>query len=282
MVSAHLWIPIRWGQFMSDEFQNLKSQFGGKVSSVQHRDANADRQESSAETGSIYTSRLVFTQAGRRTEIVANPELACISISGEFDVPLITVNAQDRCGFTSLSIGEVRIGSFDYEVFTKDGVVTDSQNQLLHSSQLTGLISVHPFRKGEALHLYRNCLGLYVRKEDLSTILVRRMIALADIIPAESEAKDLELPAQFSDLRNILKGWAISDDQERSDKIDDASEEELRRFLAVVEPRLGAISSYLGDSKEDPSTDASANLEAIVEAAIEARGALLTRNAGNN
>jgi hypothetical protein len=267
---------------MGDEFQNLKSQFGGRVSSVQMRDANAERQELSRETGPIYTSRLVFRQAGRRIEIAANSEFGCVSISGDFDVPLLTVNGQDRCGFTSFSIGAVRIGSFDYEVFTKDGVATDSQNQLLHSSELAGLISIHPFRKGEALHFYRNRLILYVRREDLSAMLVRRMLALAEIIPAEGDATELELPAQFADLKSTLNDWAITDDQERSDKIEDASEQELGQLLAVVEPRLRAINSYLGGPKENSSNDAAANLEAIAEAAIEARAALLTRKARNN
>lgn len=267
---------------MKNGFQNLKSEFGGRVSSVQMQDANARRQELSAETCATYTSRLTFAQTGRRVEVMASQELACVSVFGEFDVPLFTVNSQDRCGFTSFSIGKVGIGSFDYEVFTKDGVVTNSQNRLLRSVELADLISIHPFRRGEALHFYRNCLVLYVRAEDLSIELVRCMAALVEIIPADKDASDLELPAEFVDLANMLKDWGISDDLERSDKIGDASEQELRQFLAVVEPRLGVINSYLSDSREDPVSNAAANLGRIVEAMIEARAALASRTAQNN
>lgn len=267
---------------MNDGFQDLKSQFGGRISSVQMRDANAKRQEASGETGFIYTSRLVFAERGRRIEIFASGELACISIPGEFDVPLFTVNSQDRGGFTSFSIGKVRIGSSDYEVFTKDGVATNSQNRLLHSVELAELISVHSFRRGEALHFYRNCLVLYARREDLSSVLVRRMVALAEVIPTENEVADIELPAQFSDLADILRDWGIADDLKRSDKIRDASEQELRQLLAAVEPRLAAISAYLNDREENPASNAADNLGTIMEATFEARAALVSRTAQNS
>ena len=263
---------------MSNGLQNLKAQSGGRVSSVQVRDANAKRQELFRETHFIYTSRLAFAQTGRRIQILANKELGNVSIFGEFDVPFFTVNSQDRCGFTSFSIGKVRIGSFDYEVFTKDGVVTNAQDRLLRSVELVDLISTHPLSRGEALHFYRNCLVFYARVEDLSSVLVRRMLALAEIIPADNDATDLELPAQFADLANILKDWGIADDQERSDKIEEASEEELRQLLAVVEPRLAAITSYFNDPEENPVSNATENLGAIVEATIEAKAALLGRN----
>lgn len=246
------------------------------------RDANAKRQESSTETGSIYTGRLVFARAGRRIDIWANQELASVSILGEFDVPPFTVHSKNRSGFASFSVGEVRIGLFDYEVFTKDGVVTNAQDRLLRSVELANLISVHPFRKGEALHFYRNCLVLYARIEDISSELARRMVALAAIIPESKDAADLELPVEFADLVNILKDWGISDDQDRSDKIEDASELELRQLLAVVEPRLGAINSYLSNPKENPENNAAANLGWIVEAAVEARAALVNRAAQNS
>jgi hypothetical protein len=267
---------------MNNEFYNLKAELGGRVSSVQMRDANARRQEVSTETGSIYTSRLVFAQTGRRIEIVTSQELGRVSIFDEFDVPLFTINSQDRCGFTSFSIGKVRVGSFDYEVFTKGGVVTSSQKRLLRSIELAHLISVHQLRRGEALHFYRNCLVLYNRIEDLSSVLVRHMVALAKIIPADNDATDLELPAQFADLETILKDWGISDDLERSDKIGAASEQELRELLAVVEPRVAVINSYLNDPKENPMSNAAANLGRIAEAIIEAKAALLSRNAQNN
>ena len=267
---------------MNNGFQDLKSQFGGRVSSVQVRDANAKRQELFSETGFIYTSRLAFAQTGRRIEILANKELGKVSIFGEFNVPFFTINSQDRCGFASLSIGKVRIGLIDYEVFAKDGVVTNSQSRLLHSVELADLISLHQLRRGEALHFYRNCLVLYARAEDLSSVLVRRMIALAEIIPADNDATDLELPAEFADLASLLNEWGIADDLERSEKIGDASEQELRQFLAVVEPRLGMINSYFSDSMEDPVSNAASNLGRIVEATIEARAALVSRTAQNN
>lgn len=268
---------------MKNVIQKLKSELGGRFSSIQMRDANAKRQESTVETAFIYTSRLTFIEARRRIEILGSRELGCISIFGEFDVQFFSIHSKDQSGFASASIGKVKIGPSDYEVFTKDGVVTNSQRRLLRSTELADLISNLPLRKGEALHFYRNCLVLYTRIEVISSVLVQRMVALASIMPADRDTVGLELPAGFADLVNILKDWGISDDQDRADKIDDASEEDLRRFLAVIEPRMGAIHSYLTDTAEDSVNAAAiANLGSILEATIEARTALVSRTAQNN
>jgi hypothetical protein len=267
---------------MKNGFQKLKSELGGRISYAQLRDANARRQELSEETDSIYTRRLTFTRSGRRIEIFASQELGCVRVYGEFDMPFFTVNSQDRSGFTSFSIGKVRIGSLDYEVFTKDGVVTNSQDRILRSTELADLISVHPFRIGEALHFYRNVLVLYARLEDFSTVLVDRMVVLAEIIPVDNDAADLELPAQFADLTDTLKVWGISDDSQRSDKIEGTSEQELRQFLAFVEPRLRMINSYLSGSTENPVSNADANLAGIVETAMEVKIFLHRRSAQDN
>jgi hypothetical protein len=264
---------------MKNELRNLMSQLGGRISSVQARDANATRQEVSIEGGFVYTSRLAFLQGGRRIDIKTNQELGRISIFGQFDIPFFTIHSRDRSGFASSSIGEAQIGPFSYEIFAKDGVVTNAQSRLLHSAELADLISSHPFRKGEALHFYRNCLVLYVRVEDLSTVLVSSMVALAAIIPKEDkDTDDLELPADFTDLVSILRDWGVPDDEERSDRICDASEQELRYLLAVIEPRMGSIHSYLSDTTENSASNAAANLGRIVEATIEAKAALLSRN----
>lgn len=108
------------------------------------------------------------------------------------------------------------------------------------------------------------------------------MVALAEVIPTENEAADIELPARFADLADILRDWGIADDLERSDKIRDASEQELRKLLAAVEPRLAAISSYLNDREQNPGSNAADNLGAIMEATFEARAALVSRTAQNN
>jgi hypothetical protein len=97
------------------------------------------------------------------------------------------------------------------------------------------------------------------------------MVMLADIIPVDSNAVDLELPDEFADLTDFLRDWAFADDVERSDRIESASEQELRRILAVVEPRLKAAISYLNGPNEDPSSNRSANLARVVETLFEIR-----------
>jgi len=66
--------------------------------------------EGSTQTGSGYTNRVAMKIGGRITEVYLGGELACISTSGEFDLPLFTVNAPDRMGFRTNYAGTVRIG----------------------------------------------------------------------------------------------------------------------------------------------------------------------------
>lgn len=266
-----------------NELLILKSQLGGKLSSVQMRDANAERQRLSAQSNeAVYINRLAFSRAGLRIEVVTNQELARVSVFGEFNVPFFTVHSQDRGGFTSFPVGRIRIGSLDDEVFTRDGTITDAQYVVLRSAELAEVISAHQFRSGEALHFYRNGLVLYARVEDVSSILVRHMIMLAEIAQASNDATELDLPIQFADLQTVLKDWGKSDDIERSEKINEASTQELRQFLEAVEPRLPMINSHFSASQECPVSYANANLGRIVEAVVEARVALSRRTAHNN
>ncbi len=266
---------------INSKIKALKVHLGGRMSSVNSYDANAARQIASPQgERPMYTNRLVVSYASRKIQILANEELGCVSVSGDFDVSPFTINAGDRIGFKSVFAGDVRMGPREYAVFTKDGRLTASQRNTLHFAEVATLIRSHRFRTGEALHFYRNGLILYVRKEDLSSELVFLLLALANSMPPEdSGSAEIELPPEFSHLENLTRDWAIGDDVVRTDKIDDASESQLKEFLALVEPELGAINSYLERLGEYPPGEAVANLANLIETALEVKDALMLRSA---
>ncbi len=116
-------------------------------------------------------------------------ELACISVFAEFDAPRFTVNAADRSGFKSQRAGNVRIGAVTMEVYTEDGTIAEVQKRVLNSKEMRALVAFHPFRDGEAMHLYRNVLVLYARVDDVTPELVATVSAVANTVPITGFAR---------------------------------------------------------------------------------------------
>jgi hypothetical protein len=259
---------------MNSEIKKWKTLFGGKISVVNVQDANAKRQDVSSGDSYIYSVRIIPAHTPRKVWILVSGELGCISIFGNFDIPHFTMVSKDRSGFSSFPAGNINIGQVSYPVFNENGIPTESQNQILLSVELRALIATHEFRRGEALHFYRNCIVLYVRKEDISSELLQRMVGLANIIPSEEDLEDTELPSQFKHLEGILRNWAFSDDLKRSDKMQNASKKDLQKLVDDIEPNLDTITFYLNSVKEGQERSALANLARIVETGIEAKARL--------
>lgn len=62
-----------------------------------------------------------------------------------------------------------------------------------------------------------------------------------------------ELPEQFHELIPLLTTWCIGDDALRSEKLSDASTEELLAVVNRVEPRLADIDEFLSSFGDTPS-----------------------------
>jgi hypothetical protein len=158
----------------------LRVAYGGRRSRINLFDANARRQHASS-TG--YTDCVAIKIGSRRTKVYLGEELACISTLGNFDLPLLTVNAPDRMGFRSKEAGTVRIGPEKLTLFTEDGSIADIHKRVLDSKEMRTIIAFHSFREGEAIHFYRNGILLYARKDDVNTELIGMLNALANILP---------------------------------------------------------------------------------------------------
>jgi hypothetical protein len=161
----------------------LRDELGGRPRRIRMCDANAQRQKVSIAANAAYTIRVAVKVRDRRIDVWVGQELACISLAGDFDVPLFTLNAPDRIGFRSAMAGSVRIGLEKLPVFTQDGRVAAVQKNILDSREVRTLVAFHPFRKGEAIHFYRNGMTLYARNEDVTSELIDMIIAVADVVP---------------------------------------------------------------------------------------------------
>lgn len=159
----------------------MRAVYGGSVSRINLYDANASRQRAKSVR---YTSRFLTRVEGRRTQVYFGEELACVHLSGVFDLPIFTLNEPSHTGHQSKNAGAVQIGPEKLTVFTEGGDMIGIQKQILDSKEMRTLLAFHSFREGEAIHFYRNSLCLYLRTEDVTAALMRMLNAVANALPS--------------------------------------------------------------------------------------------------
>jgi hypothetical protein len=91
------------------------------------------------------------------------------------------------------------------------------------------------------------------------------------------------LPTELEPLAPFIRRYAASDDGVRSDRVSDASVEELQALFQAVEPRWDAIEAYMDEYMERPGSpeqNVALVLSSLSEAAAEARLELERRGGG--
>ena len=103
---------------------------------------------------------------------------------------------------------------------------------------------------------------------------------LAEQLPhLESDNLDLsELPAKFESLLTLIPKWALNDDEERTEMLEEASSDELKSFVATVIPHIPAIDKYLDSFGDEPLPEAGAALGTLAECCLEAQ--IVIRDSG--
>ena len=112
-------------------------------------------------------------------------------------------------------------------------------------------------RYNEAIFVYANVINLLL---DKSRRLIKEINSLQQIkliiehnFPGQTDIIDVsKIPEDFKNLLTFIKEWAISDDQERSDKIKRTSKAKLQKLLDAIEPKLDLIDKYLDTFKNKP------------------------------
>jgi hypothetical protein len=119
---------------------------------------------------------------------------------------------------------------------------------------------------------------LYARIEDISKDLISSMIQVAGTLPkAYSTSLDLEFPSELSSIEGAIRPWVLSDDLDRSEKIQNSSDFELKQMLAIVEPYLERIKSYLLEQSTDQQSETIRSVSVLLETIIEAQRTLRGR-----
>ena len=109
----------------------------------------------------------------------------------------------------------------------------------------------------EAIFVYANKIKLLLDKQ---RGLIREINSLQQIkliiennFPGPTDVIDVsKIPEDFKTLLPYIKEWAISDDQERSDKVKKTSKAKLQKLLDTIGPKLGLIDKYLDTFRNTP------------------------------
>jgi len=220
--------------------------------------------------GDLFRDQVSFEHQGRKLKLRANADFMVADICGNFDVAA-------ACSINRRTFGKElkeRIPGFpSLPVFTS--AANSDTNALLHSPILQRALGNLSLKEQESLHIHTDAIVLYLQRSSLEEVTSAITVActLADELPlAVMQDPNLsDLPEQFQVLNALVDKWAISDDEERTERINDASESELDRLVQSVIPLLPAINDYMQSFGIRPPSEAATVLGTLAECALEAQ-----------
>jgi hypothetical protein len=124
----------------------------------------------------------------------------------------------------------------------------------------------------ESLHIYRNGLILYLQRDSKEKVVsaIEVVCRLAEQFPGLDDSLDLSgLPAKFENLFGLISKWALSDDEKRSEMLEETSLEALQSFAATVSPYIPAIDEYLDSFGDEPPPQAAVALGTLAKCCVE-------------
>ncbi len=220
--------------------------------------------------GDIFRHELSLVRDGRKATLRANGEFLVLEVSGSFDVELCSINRRDK--IFQLQSYPVRIPRFSsFPVFSQPN---SDLSHLLSSTALNQALDALKLKSSESVHLCSNHIVLYLQPESAREAVsaVGTLCKLARELPVLDERQDLSgLPAQFECLADLIKKWAVSDDEARSEMIEHTSPKRLKNFVVSVLPHISEINKYLDSFGNRPLSEAATALGRVAECALEAQ-----------
>jgi hypothetical protein len=221
--------------------------------------------------GDFFRDQLSIEHDGRKIRLRANEHFMVVQISGSFDIVACSFNRRDL-GTIPIDRAFVASGIPALPIFARRA--DSALKTVLDLAALRVALRDLELQANESLHLYSNAIELYLQRASVPEIISTITIAckLADQLPAANQELDLSaLPDQFIALSGLIRRWAVSDDLERTELLDEASNEALEKLVKTVTPHLEAIDGYLNSFGVAALSEAAIALGALAECAVEAR-----------
>ncbi len=257
--------------------KDIGKKFGKRVSTTNLFDANVctsprdpERHwETLALPGDIFRHKLNITVEEHKVIFYANGEFIAATVSGNFDVDVCSINRRDTV--FRLDLSSFRVPGFQsFPVYSRQPEA--DLRQFLNSAALAKALNALQLTERESLHIYRNGILLYLQRDSKDEVMSSVEIAckLAEQFSAAEESLDLAaLPAKFERLFELIPKWALSDDEKRSEMLEEESLESLRTFVEIVSPYIHEIDKYLDSFGDEPPPEAAVTLGTLAECCLE-------------
>lgn len=224
-----------------------------------------------ARPGDFFRHKLTIAVGKHKVTLRANGDFIAVEVAEDLDLDVCSINRRDKVFQLSRSPLHV-LGFPSFPVYSRPSN-TDLQ-QFLHSAALTRTLSLLQLAEHESLHVNRGGIVLYLQRDSRERVMAAIDIAcqLAEQFPRVGDNLDLGgLPAKFESLLGLIPKWALSDDEKRSEMLQEASSDELKSFVATVSPQIPAIDEYLDSFRGEPPPEAAVTLGALAECCLEAQ-----------
>jgi hypothetical protein len=194
--------------------------------------------------GDIFRQKVDILCKGHEVTLRANGEFVVTEVLGDFDVDVCSINRRDRVFQLEYSFSRIP-GFPSLPIFSRQSA---NIRQLLNSTALQRALEALQLKSNESVHIYRNGIFLYLQRRSQDDVMSAVEVAcnLAGELPtSRDKGFDLDtLPARFKGLSDLIRKWAMSDDEARSELIEQASHKTLERFVAAVTPHISAIAGH--------------------------------------
>jgi hypothetical protein len=259
--------------------KDIAKQFGNRVSTTNLFDANVCTSPRDPERhweilalpGDIFRHKLNITFEDHKVTFCANGDFIAATVTANLDVDVCSINRRDEV--FQLDLSPLRVPGFEsFPVYCRQSEA--DLRQFLNSATLAKALNALQLTEHESLHIYRNGILLYLQRDSKDEVMSSVEIAceLAEQFPAVDQSLDLAaLPAKFESLFELIPKWALSDDEKRSEMLEEESLESLRTFVEIVSPYIHTIDKYLDSFGDEPPPEAAAALGTLAECCLEAQ-----------
>ena len=235
-----------------------------------------DRWHPVATSGYPFSRELRGEFKRRRIELMASPEFLRCRVKGDLETIPWSVGQPSRVSFIDKQRGWLQVGELRWPVFTRKN--EDSMEALrpsLDRPVLTSAVEVLLRNPSESLHFFTGAVVLYFQPKsaDAASEAVSTLAGLLGEFSPEADSIDLStLPEGLRMLIPHIRRWAVSDDGERAELLQEASRSDLEDLVQTVEIHFENINQYLDSfGKSGPTEPAALALQTLGECTAEAQ-----------